>query len=79
LHFNYYNLKARMPPEEGEERIVKSNEGAFVEFAMGQLGCGGKTVIELLGRRGGRMRIDVTGTTPVDIVGLVHAFWSREP
>jgi len=78
LRFNYYSLKARMPPEPSEGRSEKTESGAFVELAMGPLGCGGKTVVELVGRRGGRMRIDVSGTSPVDIVGLAQAFWSRE-
>jgi hypothetical protein len=79
LRFNYYSLQARMPPEPSEGTSEKTHPGAFVELAMGQLGSGGKTVVEFVGRHGGRMRIDVTGTSPVDIVGLAQAFWSREP
>jgi hypothetical protein len=78
LRFNAYSLQARMPPETSEGGSETSENGAFVELAMGQLGCGGKTVVELVGQRGGRMRIDVTGTSTVDIVGLAQAFWSRE-
>jgi hypothetical protein len=79
LRFNAYSLQARMPPEPSEGQSEKTENGAFIELAMGQLGCGGKTVVELEGPRGGRMRIDVTGTSRVDIVGLAQAFWSREP
>lgn len=79
LRFNAYSLQARMPPEPSEGRSETSETGAFVELSMGQLGCGGgKTVVDLVGPRGGRMRIDVTGTSPVDIVALAQAFWSRE-
>jgi hypothetical protein len=41
--------------------------------------AGGQTVVELIGTGGARMRIDVTGTSNVDVVGLAQAFWSREP
>ena len=41
--------------------------------------AGGQTVVELVGTGGARMRIDVTGTSHVDVVGLAQAFWSREP
>ena len=34
----------------------------------------GNTVVELVGARGARMRIDVTGASTVDVVGLAHAF-----
>jgi hypothetical protein len=78
LRFNAYSLKARMPSEPSEGTLEKTEPGAFVELAMGQLG-GGKTVVELVGRGGGRMRIDVTGKSTVDIVSLTQAFWSREP
>ena len=37
-----------------------------------------KTVVELVGTGGARMRIDVTGASRVDVVGLAQAFWSRE-
>ena len=39
----------------------------------------GQTVVELVGTGGARMRIDVTGTSTVDVVGLAQAFWSSEP
>lgn len=77
LRFNAYSLQARMPPEPSEGPSERSETGAFVELAMGPLGSGGKTIIELEGPGGGRMRIDVTGTSTVDIVGLAQAFWSR--
>ena len=44
----------------------------------GNASAGGNTVVELIGTRGARMRIDVTGASTVDVVGLAQAFWSRE-
>jgi hypothetical protein len=35
-------------------------------------------VVEIVGQRGGRMRIDVNGMSGVDVVGLAQAFWSHE-
>lgn len=34
-----------------------------------------RTVIELVGRHGDRMRVEVS--SDVEVTGLVHAFWSR--
>lgn len=42
-------------------------------------GAAGKTVIELMGRQGERMRIEVAGPTAVDVLGLSQTFWSRQP
>jgi hypothetical protein len=37
-----------------------------------------RTVIELEGRGGERLRVEVTGAIGLDVVGLAHAFWRRE-
>jgi hypothetical protein len=54
----------------------------FVE--LGGLGLGEpreprKTVLELVGREGDRVRVEVVGDAGgvVDLVALTHAFWSR--
>ena len=49
----------------------------FIALEMGQLGGAGRTVIDLVGRQGERMRVEVAGG--VDLSGLVQAFWSRQP
>ena len=57
----------------------------FVEVVLeparevGAVGAAGKAVIELMGRHGERMRIEVAGPTAVDVVGLSQTFWSRQP
>jgi len=79
LRFDYYNLKARVDHAEPQQRTDAAPEGPrFIEIEPVQLGCGGKTVLELVGPRGARMRIDVTGATTVDIVGLAQAFWRHD-
>lgn len=77
LGFNYERLKARLARAEGKQRVEGRQESGFVELGMGQL-CGSRTVVELLGRGGERMRIEVTGTSTLDVVGLSDAFWSRQ-
>lgn len=37
-----------------------------------------RTVVELVGTGGARMRIDIAGASRVDVVALAHAFWSSE-
>ena len=57
---------------------VSGGAGArFIALEMSQLGGVGRTVIDLVGRQGDRMRVDVPGG--VDLVSLVGAFWSRQP
>jgi hypothetical protein len=57
----------------------------FVEVVLdaareaGAVGTAGTAVIELMGRHGERMRIEVAGTSTVDVLGLSHTFWSRQP
>jgi hypothetical protein len=49
----------------------------FVAVEMGSLPGGGGAIIELAGRHGDRMRVEVTGG--VDVCSLVENFWRREP
>lgn len=80
LRFNYYSLKDRVAQAPSEAVVTEEAATApFVEVQMPSLdarGDGG-TVVELVGRRGDRMRI-VAGASAVDVVGLVQAFWGRE-
>jgi hypothetical protein len=48
----------------------------FIALDMGHLGGAGRTVIDLVGRNGERMRLDVAGG--VDVAGLVQTFWSGQ-
>jgi hypothetical protein len=60
-------------------------EPAFVEVVLDPAreadpaGAVGKAVIELMGRQGERMRIEIAGSTAVDVLGLSQTFWSRQP
>lgn len=88
LRFNYYSLKDRLVlADSATPRQKAADCGAtFVEVQLPSLppptardSAAGQTVVELVGTGGTRMRIDVTGTSNVDVVGLAQAFWSREP
>lgn len=88
LRFNYYSLKDRLVRADGAALPQRKpdRDAAFVEVQMLALpsrapresAVEDKTVVELVGTRGARMRIDVTGTSRVDVVGLAQAFWSCE-
>jgi len=76
LRLNYDRLKSRVVVKAGKGRVAGRQESGFVDLGMGQL-CGGQTVLEMMGRGGERMRIEVTGVSTVDVVGLTRTFWSR--
>lgn len=77
LRLEYGRLKARVGAAEGREVISDGPGTTFVELGVGHLG-GSRTVVEFVGRDGDRMRIDVTGPSAVDVVGVSRAFWSRQ-
>lgn len=76
LGLNHERLQNWMNRDERKEIVKSEPEAVFVE--MGPL-CSWRTVVELLGRDGERMRIEVTGPSAVDIAGLSRTFWSRQP
>jgi hypothetical protein len=88
LRFNYYSLKDRLVRADSAALTPRKpdREAIFVEVQMParpslaprQEAVSDKTVVELVGTGGARMRIDVTGASRVDVVGLAQAFWSRE-
>ena len=88
VRFNYYSLKDRLVLADRTASIPKKGErpATFIEVQMTSppsaaqraAAASGQTVVELVAAGGARMRIDVTGTSRVDVVGLAQAFWSRE-
>jgi hypothetical protein len=78
LRVEYGRLKKRVAATQAIEKVSRraaasSPGSSFVELGMSQL-CGTcKTVIEVCGREGDCMRVELTGMRPtVDIVGLTQ-------
>ena len=83
LRFDYGRLKGRVQQAESAEmggRGEKGETAAFIELGPAEqlTGTGGKTVVEIVGRCGGRMRIEVLGSNRVDVVGVAQAFFCHE-
>jgi hypothetical protein len=80
LRFSYTSLKERVNLAQGQGREgpgARLEGPTFVELGGGPVGSG-KTVIEIVGRSGGRMRMELSGTSGMDMMGLVQAFWRHE-
>ena len=74
LRFNYEGLKKRA----GEEVAAPGEHGTeFVALQMPQLNGGAKVVVDLVGRDGEQMRIDVSSASAMDVVSLAQTFWRR--
>jgi hypothetical protein len=74
LRFNYEGLKKRVA--QTSTATETGSEGTrFVTLEMPQAFGGAKTVVELAGQDGERMRFEVAGA--VDLLGLMAMFWRR--
>ena len=76
LRVNYQGLKSRLTHTNIREPACDKT-ATFVEVELKQPGDPGKTVVELFDERGRRIRIDVTGASAVDVMGLAQAFWRQ--
>lgn len=75
LRFNYENLKRRAGLQ---ERPPKKHETEFVAVRLPPVSNGLKVVIDLAGRDGEQVRIEVSGGSAMDVVALADAFWKRQ-
>ena len=73
LRVDYGSLKKRLDTT-GAQRVAAP---AFIELPAARSGLG-PCVIDLEGRRGRRLRIEVTGVTAADIVTLAQVAWGRD-
>lgn len=84
LRFNYCNLQRRLasaPKVRGKGASIEPVSTQFVEIPASTIATrctDAKVVVELLGPRNDRMRIEADPRA-LDVVALVRAFWSREP
>src|SRR5713101_4475189 len=74
LHVDYGSLKKRLDTA-GAGRVPSP---AFIELPAARPTGLGPCVIDLEGRRGRRLRIEVTGVTVADLVTLTQVAWGRE-
>lgn len=74
LRFEYHKLKVRAGRP---ARSAPSRKTEFVAFSVSPPPGGTKLVVDLVGRDGEQMRIDVSGAGAMDTVALVEAFWRR--
>jgi hypothetical protein len=74
LRFGYQRLKMRA---DRAARTTPTRKTEFVAFSVPSLPGGTKLVVDLVGRDGEQMRIDVSGASAMDTVALVEAFWRR--
>jgi hypothetical protein len=73
LHVDYGSLKKRLDTT-GARRLPAP---AFIELPAARPAGLGPCVIDLEGRRGRRLRIEVTGVTVADLVTLTQVAWGR--
>ena len=84
LRFNYCNLQRRLasaPKVRGRSASIERIDTEFVEIPASAIAtrcADAKVVVEMLGPRNDRMRIEADPSV-LDVVALVRAFWSREP
>ncbi len=76
LRLDRRRLTARMSEMGGQE--TGGIEAGFVEVETGGMWLSGQTIVRLEGPDGERLQVEVNGPTPVDLVGLAQAFWSRQ-
>jgi hypothetical protein len=74
LRVDYGSLKKRLDAV-GPGRVPSP---AFIELPVTRPTGLGPCVIDLEGRRGRRLRIEVTGVTMADLVTLTQVAWGRE-
>ena len=74
LRVDYGSLKKRL----GTAEAGRVPSPAFVELPAARPTGLGPCVIDLGGRRGRRLRIEVTGVTVADLVTLTQVAWGRD-
>jgi hypothetical protein len=84
LRFNYTDLQRRLAEAPSARTKAASIERVATEFveipatSVVARGADAKVVVELLGVRNERMRIEADPRA-LDVAALVRAFWSRAP
>lgn len=74
LHFNYERLKERAGPSAGKQ---SGDANQFVEFQLPQVSGGAKLVVDLWGREGEQVRMELSGVSGMDVVALAQTLLRR--
>ncbi len=74
LRFNYDRLKERAGQSAGKRN---GNAGQFVALQLPQLDGGAHVVVDLAGREGEQVRIELSGLSGMDVVALAQTLWKR--
>ena len=75
LRLNYERLKERASRAAVKEGGGNSNR--FVALQLPQLNGGAKVIVDLVGRDGEQVRMELSGVNGTDVVALAEAFWKR--
>lgn len=74
LRFNYERLKERVGQPAGKQSV---HANQFVEYQLPQLNGGANLVVDLLGRGGEQVRLELSGLSGMDVVALAQTFLKR--
>jgi hypothetical protein len=83
LRLDYYDLRQRLEAAAGPARVGESSLSSFVELIPAARPTGhmpaavSECVLEREGARG-RLRIELKGIAPAELVGLSRALWDGE-
>ena len=74
LRFNYERLKERAEQSAGKQ---SGNTSQFVSLQLPQLNGGANLVVDVAGREGEQVRIELSGLSGMDVVALAQTFLKR--
>lgn len=70
-------VESESAPPGGAAVVAAPARVEFVELDA-KVMCGqGQTVVQLEGRDGERVRVEMSGASAADVLAVAHAFWSR--
>jgi hypothetical protein len=62
--------------DRGDAEVAAGSNSRFIAVRMPAVAPASRTCIEVVGRHGDRMRVEVAGD--IDVIGLAQAFWGRQ-
>ena len=77
LHLSYTKLKERVSASKAPDVPESSSHPDFIELDFGKPVSPLEYAIEMEGKNGAKMRIQIKGGIGFDLMGLVDSFWTR--